>query len=130
MKGGPKELQSPSSKLSKMIVETIGRLLYQLIPSLPSLRSGLVLVALALVLVALVYQVWPAVCTFRSRIHQIERIPGPKCTSLILGNVPFDVLKSMIANVDHKNLMISRLPLPLSELLVNCDCCSLLVHQT
>ena len=88
-----------------MIVETVGRLFYSLIPSL---SVSLLLAGPALVLAGLFFHLWPMINTFRKRIRQVDDLPGPRCTSVILGNVPAEMLKSLITGADHKNLIISE----------------------
>lgn len=88
-----------------MIVETIGRVLYGLVPSL---SVALTLVIPASVLAALLFLLWPLVNTFQKRIRQVDNLPGPKCQSVILGNVPPELLKSFITSADHKSLIVSK----------------------
>lgn len=89
-----------------MIVESIGRVLSRLLP--PVSTYGLVFTLLVLLLVGLLgLYLGPQVTLFARRVRQVDSLPGPKCTSLILGNVPFDVLKSMITSADQKQLIIS-----------------------
>ena len=87
-----------------MIVEAIGRFLWRLIPS----QTVLFYLAIPATISALIVAfLWPKIYELRRRIKMIDRLPGPISTSLILGNVPADILKSMINNADHKNLIIS-----------------------
>ena len=88
-----------------MIVETVGRLLYSLVPSL---SGALMLAGPVLLLAGLLYHLWPMVATFYRRIRQVDDLPGPRCTSVILGNVPAEMLKSLITGADHKKLIISK----------------------
>lgn len=114
-----------------MIVESIGRLLYSLVPSsssipttlpssssfslsslsslLPTLSVSLMLAGPVVVFITLLFHLWPMVARFRKRIRQVDDLPGPRSTSIILGNVPAEMLKSLITGADHKKLIISKL---------------------
>lgn len=88
-----------------MIVEAIGRFLWRLVPSTQLLFH----IAIPGTIVALIVAfLWPKLAQLRRKITLIDRLPGPICTSFILGNMPADILKSMISNADHKNLIISE----------------------
>ena len=91
-----------------MILETAGRLLYKLVPHSFSLSVSLWVVVPVFVLTLLFYYLWPLVDTFGKRIRQVDDLPGPKCSSVILGNVPFEVLRSLISSSNEKNLIISK----------------------
>ena len=95
-----------------MIVEAIGQLLYNVISSVTvptaSLSTVLYLSLPLLIVGAVVALYWPLIVTFHQRIRQVDDLPGPKCTSVILGNIPFELCKSMIVSSDHKNLIISK----------------------
>lgn len=120
-----------------MIVESIGRLLYSLVESssaslptsLPttslsfssslssfssflstiSLSTSLLLGASVILFSALLIRLWPVVARFRTRIRQVDELPGPRSLSFILGNVPAEMLKSLVTGADHKKLIISKL---------------------
>lgn len=63
----------------------------------------------ALMLLALVINRWaPRAIDHWQRLRHVDALPGPKCTNPFLGNVPLDVLKSMISAGDHRNLIISN----------------------
>ncbi|KAJ6216496.1 hypothetical protein RDWZM_007653 [Blomia tropicalis] len=90
-----------------MIVETVGRLLYRFIPSL---SLSLILAFPLLFLVAIGLYLWPMINTFRKRIRQVDDLPGPRSTNVLLGNVPADFVKqAMFNSADHKNLIISMM---------------------
>lgn len=95
-----------------MIAETLGRFFYGILATLygliPSLSVSLVLAGPVLLLVVTLAYLWPAITKFRKRIRQVDDLPGPRSTSVVLGNVPAEMLKSLITGGDHKNLIISK----------------------
>lgn len=56
------------------------------------------------------------------RLKDVDNLPGPKCTSVIMGNIPYNMLWNSILNAkDYKSIIISELLCHLNMKILNTE---------
>lgn len=106
------------STIKIMIIETIGTIIWSSILSITSIFSSLIIFSwttliiliLPLLLTSILFiYYWPLIQTNWKRLQQVNQLPGPKCTSIVLGNIPYDLLWNSLFNLtDYKLVIISK----------------------
>lgn len=93
-----------------MIIESIGNIFLTLIRSLLFSWSCLITIIIPLLMsTGVIIYYWPLISVHWKRMKQVNGLPGPKCTSLIMGNIPYEVVwNSMLNSADYKSMIISK----------------------
>lgn len=93
-----------------MIIESIGNIFLTIIRSLLLSWSGLFTIIVPLLMsMGIIIYYWPLISVHWNRMKQVNDLPGPKCTSIIMGNIPYEVVwNSMFNSADYKSMIISK----------------------